>query len=352
MKGRLDIAGVVKRYGTTVAVDGVTLVVPPGSMTALLGPSGCGKTTLLRCIAGLADLDAGSIAVDGADIGALPPWRRGLGMVFQSYALFPHMTVAENAAFGLRMRGTGRAEARERVARALALVRLEGFEERRPSELSGGQQQRAALARALVTEPPVLLLDEPLSALDAKLRHAMRLELRELQRRLGITTIVVTHDQDEAMAMADQVAVMNAGRIEQVASPETVYRRPATPFVAEFVGRTNRLEGRATAAGELDVGDVGGRVQLPMGHGLVQGALGLALLRPEHLRVEQAAGAAAPRLAGKVVDVVFAGDRVEIVVACGALKLLAVQPGGSAVPAPGEAVSLAWRAEDLMVWPR
>jgi ABC-type Fe3+/spermidine/putrescine transport system ATPase subunit len=379
MRGQLDLAGVVKRFGALTAVDHVSLMVPAGSMTALLGPSGCGKTTLLRCIAGLADVDGGSIAVDGVDITGLPPWRRALGMVFQSYALFPHLNVADNVAFGLRMRGIRRPDAAARVQEALALVRLEGLAERRPSQLSGGQQQRAALARALVSEPPVLLLDEPLSALDAKLRLAMRLELRELQRRLGITTIVVTHDQDEAIAMADQVAVMNAGVIEQVASPETVYRSPATPFVAEFVGRTNRLEGRIDATGAFQVTGLPRSIALHPGHGFASGTSVLALLRPEHLLLTIGAddagthrdrdsdgrhpghgAAVAPsgtgetRIAATVADVVFAGDRVEIVLGCGPLELLAVGPSRSqsGVPRRGDSVGVTWHDGDLMLWPR
>ncbi|MBM3568358.1 MAG: ABC transporter ATP-binding protein [Alphaproteobacteria bacterium] len=325
-RGQLAIAGAVKRFGATAAVDGVDLAVQPGEFVALLGPSGCGKTTLLRGIAGLTALDAGRIALDGVDLAGVPPWRRGLGMVFQSYALFPHMTVAENVGFGLRMHGIGGAEAAARIARTLDLVRMEGFAQRRPAQLSGGQQQRVALARALVTEPPVLLLDEPLSALDAKLRHAMRQELRELQRRLGITALFVTHDQDEAMGLADRIAVMNRGRIEQIAPPETIYRRPASAFVAEFVGRMNRLD-----------------------------AEGRGMVRPELVTI-RAAGemlAGEDGREGSVVDGVFIGDRIEIHVACegGRLVALAQAQADRPPPAIGSRVRACWRQSDVLTYP-
>lgn len=325
-RGRLEVRGLVKRYGSHAAVDGIDLDVAIGSFVALLGPSGCGKTTLLRCIAGLVPADAGAIRIDGNDMVGLPPWRRSLGMVFQSYALFPHMSVAANVGFGLRMQGISRGAAGERVARALQMVRMEGFDGRRPAELSGGQQQRVALARALVTQPPVLLLDEPLSALDAKLRLAMRTELRELQRRLAITTLFVTHDQDEAMAVADRVAVMDRGRIVQVADAETIYRRPATPFVAEFIGRINRLDGL------LD---------------------GLAMVRPEHVRLRTPGESLDGEIGveGHVVDVVFAGDRLEIHVDAGDHRVLCMRPAtAEPPPAIGGAVRAAWSRSDMLVY--
>jgi spermidine/putrescine ABC transporter ATP-binding subunit len=240
----LSIGRLTKSYGAQRAVDDVSFEVPAGSLLTLLGPSGCGKTTILRAIAGFVAPDGGRIEVGGVDITALPPERRQTAMLFQNYALFPHMTVMQNVAFGLKMRRLGRAEIAAKVAAALALVRLEALAGRYPAELSGGQQQRAALARALVTEPQLLLLDEPFGALDQNLREAMQVELRKLQQRLGITTILVTHDQQEALILSDLIAVMNAGRIEQLAPPIEVYDHPATRFVAGFMGAANLLTGR------------------------------------------------------------------------------------------------------------
>lgn len=235
----LRLAGIEKRYGATVAVAGVDLEVGEGEFVTLLGPSGCGKTTTLGLIAGFFPPTRGEIYLKGRPVANLPPFRRDIGVVFQDYALFPHMTVGENVAFGLKMRDLKKAEIGQRVREALDLVQLAGLSERRPLELSGGQRQRVALARALVIRPTVLLLDEPLSNLDLKLREEMRVEIAGLQRRLGITTVFVTHDQGEALVMSDRIAVMNAGRIEQVGRPAEIYERPATRFVAEFIGRMN-----------------------------------------------------------------------------------------------------------------
>ena len=239
----LRLAGIEKRYGATVAVAGVDLEVRDGEFLTLLGPSGCGKTTTLGLIAGFFPPSAGEIFLRGRPVAGLPPFKRDIGVVFQDYALFPHMTAGENVAFGLRMRGLRKEEIESRVSEALGLVQLGGLAERRPLELSGGQRQRVALARALVIRPAVLLLDEPLSNLDLKLREEMRVEIAGLQRRLGITTVFVTHDQGEALVMSDRIAVMNAGRIEQLGTPADVYERPATRFVAQFIGRMNFLRG-------------------------------------------------------------------------------------------------------------
>jgi putative spermidine/putrescine transport system ATP-binding protein len=239
----LRLAGIEKRYGATVAVAGVDLEVRDGEFLTLLGPSGCGKTTTLGLIAGFFPPSAGEIFLRGRPVAGLPPFKRDIGVVFQDYALFPHMTAGENVAFGLRMRGLPKAEIHSRVNEALDLVQLRGLAERRPLELSGGQRQRVALARALVIRPAVLLLDEPLSNLDLKLREEMRVEIAGLQRRLGITTVFVTHDQGEALVMSDRIAVRNAGRIEQLGTPADVYERPATRFVAQFIGRMNFLRG-------------------------------------------------------------------------------------------------------------
>ncbi len=235
---------VVKRFpGGTTALDGVSLELAPGELVALLGPSGCGKTTALRVLAGLEHADEGRILIDGLDVAAVPTNRRDIGMVFQSYSLFPHLTAGENVEFGLRMRRVPAAERRRRAVEALELVGLDHHARRYAHQLSGGQQQRVALARALVTRPRVLLLDEPLSALDAKVRVQLRDEIRRIQQELGITTVFVTHDQEEALAVADRVAVMRAGRIEQIGSPEALYARPASAFVADFVGLSNRMPG-------------------------------------------------------------------------------------------------------------
>jgi len=235
----IRVERLAKRFGGIAAVDGVDLDIAAGEIFCLLGPSGCGKTTLLRCIGGFETPDEGRILLDGSDVTQAPPWSRPVNTVFQNYALFPHMTVAQNVAFGLETLPLGAAERAARVNEMLGLVRLDGFEARKPSQLSGGQRQRVAIARALARLPKVLLLDEPLSALDAKLREETRLELVELQARLGIAFVFVTHDQDEAMAISDRIGVMERGRIVQIATPGELYERPATRFVAEFVGRIN-----------------------------------------------------------------------------------------------------------------
>src|SRR5580704_1837462 len=251
----LRLAGLTKIFAGTRAVDRVSLRVEPGSMVALLGPSGCGKTTTLRMIAGLVEPNAGEIFLDDRPIGGVPVHRRNIGMLFQNFALFPHMNVAQNIAFGLETRKTARAAIGERVTEALQLVQLRGYEERMPSQLSGGQQQRVALARAIVVEPALLLLDEPLGALDKSLRQSMQVELRALQRRLGITTVMVTHDQDEALTMSDRIVIMRDGQIEQIGRPEEVYQRPDTRFTASFLGASNFFRGRVTgkANGALTV---------------------------------------------------------------------------------------------------
>src|SRR5712672_2742802 len=236
-----------KLFGSTRAVDRVSLTIEPGSMVALLGPSGCGKTTTLRMIAGLAEPSAGEIFLDERSITRVPVHRRNIGMLFQNYALFPHMTVAENIAFGLETRGIKRAAAAERVAEALQLVQLPEYGDRMPAQLSGGQQQRVGLARALVVEPALLLLDEPLGALDKALRQSMQVELRALQQRLGVTTVMVTHDQDEALTMADKIVVMRDGKLEQVGSATEIYQRPVSKFVANFIGASNMFSGHVEA---------------------------------------------------------------------------------------------------------
>jgi putative spermidine/putrescine transport system ATP-binding protein len=249
--GSLLLDALSKRYGASTAVERVDLDVRQGEMVALLGPSGCGKTTTLRMVAGFVPPSGGRVVIGGKDVTRAPPHARDTGMVFQSYALFPHMTVGQNVAFGLEMRRVSRADRDSRAREALRMVRLEGLEDRLPRQLSGGQQQRVALARALVVNPAVFLLDEPLSNLDAKLRGEVRMEIRALQQRLGLTTLIVTHDQEEALTMADRLVVMERGRVRQVGTAEDLYERPANPFVAGFVGRCNLLEGRLEGPGQF-----------------------------------------------------------------------------------------------------
>lgn len=289
----VDIDGVTHRYAAMTAVDNVTLTTRAGEIMALLGPSGCGKTTLLRIIAGFVRQTTGSILINGRRIDDRPPNLRNIGIVFQNYALFPHMSVRENIAYGLKARGTQKSEIGRRVDGLIEAVRLTGMADRLPRQLSGGQQQRVALARVLAVDPSVVLLDEPFSALDKNLRLDMQIEIKRLQREFGLTAILVTHDQDEAMGVADRVAVMNKGKIEQCDTPVEVYDRPASLFVSGFIGTTNRLEGRITAAGpdgvkvELDHGGVlVGRALEPMG----VGARVVATVRPEQLVLHTEAG--------------------------------------------------------------
>jgi putative spermidine/putrescine transport system ATP-binding protein/spermidine/putrescine transport system ATP-binding protein len=284
---RLD--GITKRFGEVVALHEVSLQVQRGELMTLLGPSGCGKTTLLNLVAGFLVPDAGEIAIDGVRVTDLPTYRREIGMTFQNYALFPHMSVASNVGYGLRARRLDKTEIAQRVAAALDLVKLTGLEERKPRQLSGGQQQRVALARALVVRPKVLLLDEPFSALDRNLRGAMQVELREIQRKLDVTTIFVTHDQSEALSLSDRIAVMADGRIRQLGTPDDVYRRPADRFVASFVGDVNVLRGRLERRdGMIAIVALGtAHVKVPSGplNGAAPGATVDLFVRPEDLRV-------------------------------------------------------------------
>jgi putative spermidine/putrescine transport system ATP-binding protein len=282
----LDVDNLTVRYGSAVAVDGVSLGIEPGEVVALLGPSGCGKTTLLRVIAGFVRQAGGRVLVDGTGIDHLPANQRNVGIVFQNYALFPHMTVVENVAYGLRARGQRGAEVGRRVDRMLDMVQLGAFRERLPRQLSGGQQQRVALARALAVEPSILLLDEPFAALDRNLRLDMQIEVKRLQRQLGLTTVLVTHDQDEAMSVADRIAVMNRGRVEQFDTPVAIYDRPQTLFVNGFIGTTNLLPGKVTAI-QGDTAtvalDAGATLRLPASQGIATGLPVLLSVRPEQL---------------------------------------------------------------------
>jgi spermidine/putrescine transport system ATP-binding protein len=279
----VELVAVTKRFDDVTAVDRVDLRIADGEFFSLLGPSGCGKTTTLRMIAGLEYPTEGALRIHGEDMGLRPPNRRPVNTVFQSYALFPHMSVRDNVAFGLQMRGIARGEVRRRVGQALELVQLTGRERRRPRQLSGGQQQRVALARALVNEPKVLLLDEPLGALDLKLRQAMQLELKDLQNRVGITFVYVTHDQEEALTMSDRIGVMDAGRLLQVGTPEEIYERPSTPMVAEFIGDTNLLP--ATVKGDDQLVLAGGQVVAAIDGAHAPGAEVVLTLRPERIHL-------------------------------------------------------------------
>jgi putative spermidine/putrescine transport system ATP-binding protein len=348
----LDVRGVFKRFRDTRVIENLDLEMRAGEFVSLLGPSGCGKTTLLRIIAGLVGADGGRVVLDGIDITRVPAHKRNIGVVFQSYALFPHLTVAENVAFGLQARGTPASEIDTMVAHALALVRLSEYGPRPIVALSGGQQQRIAVARALAVRPKLLLLDEPLSALDRKLRETMRMELGHLLHDLGITAIFVTHDQDEALVMSDRIAVMHAGRIEQFDTPATVYARPATPFVLDFVGMSTRLRGTVAAAAgdELVVTAPTGRVRgRAVGAALPVGAAVVAAVRPENVRV---GGHGENSLELKVRDLVFLGSK--LVLHCHAAEgdqVVAELPAGSVERlAPGDRVTLSWPVSATMIY--
>jgi iron(III) transport system ATP-binding protein len=342
--------------GVVVAVDDVNLAVPKGALVTLLGPSGCGKTTLLRMIAGFEEPTAGDIYFGERRMNQVPPNARDATMVFQSYAIFPHLTVYENIAFGLRLKGLDKREAASRVDKVVELVGLTGMTGRPPSQLSGGQQQRVALARCLVMEPRMLLFDEPLSNLDAKLREQMRLEIRDLQQRLGITSVYVTHDQVEAMSISDVVVVMNEGRVAQVGSPVEIYARPADRFVADFIGKANFMQGVAVDAKTIEVAGV--RIPVPQGVKASAGAPVTAVIRPEAIRLEPRPDSRDARLSGALMGTVqratFLGQTAEVVVAGadGALWLVDV-PNAAVVGIPqvGDRVALHPSSEAIHVLP-
>ena len=338
----VELRGVSRRIASQTVLDRVDLVVGRGEFFSLLGPSGCGKTTSLRLVAGFDEPDSGSVHVDGQDMAGVPPYRRDVNTVFQSYALFPHLSVSGNVAFGLEMQQTPRSEIDSRVAETLEMVQLAGFGQRRPHQLSGGQQQRVALARAIVRRPKVLLLDEPLGALDLKLRRGMQLELKRLQRRLGTTFVYVTHDQEEALTMSDRIAVMDKGRVLQVGSPEDVYERPATRFVADFLGEANLLDaevvrdGVRVAGTVLRVAPVGG----PCEHSRIT-----LCLRPERVTL-------APQgdgLAGVVEEAIYAGSELKYVVRLADGQTLAVRTPAAEAKKPGDRVVARFAAEHARI---
>jgi len=353
----LELRDLCKVYGKTLSVDHVSVSLAKGEFMSFLGPSGSGKTTTLNMIAGLTEPTAGEIYLQSRAIRDLPPYKRDIGVVFQNYALFPHMTIAANLAFPLEMRRVSRSGIRTRVARALDMVELSGMGERLPGQLSGGQQQRVALARAMVFEPPLLLMDEPLGALDKQLREQMQMEIKHLHERLGISVVYVTHDQDEALTMSDRIAVFNHGRIEQVGTPAELYDKPTTLFVAGFVGETNLIEGRvisadgtsckiATAAFEHIAGN---------GPGLKTGAQVTLALRPERIEIAPASGAPPPggrTLAATVTETIYFGRFLKYVVSAGGLTLTVVeQMRASRLSGfgPSDQVVLGWDPENVAV---
>jgi len=352
----VDLRSVTKRFGELLAVDDLSLELGGGEFFTLLGPSGCGKTTTLRMVAGFEQPSEGAIRIEGADVAELPPHRRPTNTVFQSYALFPHLNVRDNVAFGLKRKKVARDEIGRRVAAELERVGLAGEANRRPAQLSGGQQQRVALARALVNLPKVLLLDEPLGALDLKLRKGLQIELKRIQREVGITFVYVTHDQEEALTMSDRIAVMNRGRVEQVGDPEDVYERPATTFVAGFIGVSNLLPASISGPGEVRL-DHGPVLRVPT-DGLSPSEHCHAVVRPEKLQIEPAhtgtpSSNGLPRVEGTVESSIYLGTATQIVVDLGGeVRMTVLVPNASEaerqhLPGGGARVALSWEPEHM-----
>ena len=355
--GTVTVENLIKSYGDFRAVDDVSLDIGPGEFVALLGPSGSGKTTLLMMIAGFDQPSSGAVRIDGDDVSYMPPHRRNIGMVFQKYALFPHMSILDNVAFPLRMRGVATAQRRRQATNALAMVSLQGMETRLPTQLSGGQQQRVALARAIVYRPPVLLMDEPLGALDKKLRERMQLEIKRLQESLGATVIYVTHDQEEALTMADRIAVMNHGKLEQVGSPAELYECPANPFVANFIGETNLMDGALLdASGDewtlrlADGSVVRGTPSAAARRSAEVGAQVRLAVRPERIGL---APAAEGGMTGTVTDVIYAGPTLIYLVRTQSLPEVIVRvpvQSDALKPSRGATVALAWAAANALIY--
>jgi spermidine/putrescine transport system ATP-binding protein len=351
--GSVALDSVTKRFGDLTAVDAIDLEIREGEFFTMLGPSGCGKTTTLRMIAGFEELTSGKLTVDGADMAGIPPYRRPTNTVFQSYALFPHLSVKDNVAFGLKRKKVGRSEIDKRVAAELERVGLTAEANRRPSQLSGGQQQRVALARALVNLPKVLLLDEPLGALDLKLRKGLQVELKRIQKEVGITFVYVTHDQEEALTMSDRIAVMNRGRIEQIADPEEVYERPSTSFVAGFIGVSNLMPGvvkKTGAQGEVEL-DSGVKVNADV-NGFAVGDRCHAVVRPEKLSINSAGGNE-PSVEGLVESSLYLGTTTQLIVQLpDEVRMTVLVPNADEaerqqLPGGGATVKLSWSPEHM-----
>jgi spermidine/putrescine transport system ATP-binding protein len=351
--GEIRLERVTKRFGAVVAVNDVSFTIRGGEFFSMLGPSGCGKTTSLRMIAGFEQPDAGRVLLQGEEVTWVSPRKRNVNMVFQAYGLFPHMTVAQNVAFGLEIKRVAKAEREQRVAEMLRIVRLEGYEKRRPGQLSGGQQQRVALARALVNRPAALLLDEPLGALDLKLRKEMQLELKAVQGETGTTFVYVTHDQEEALTMSDRIAVMNGGVVEQLAAPRELYERPATAFVAGFIGTSNlitlRVDGRGEGLVHMDLGEAG-RIVAPDPGGAAESLQ--ITVRPEKIKLEPVPGNSC-HVEGTVAEVVYLGSTTQMIVDLPTGERLAVHrlndDAAGPDPAGGGRVTLHWGCEHSFV---
>jgi spermidine/putrescine transport system ATP-binding protein len=350
----VELRSVTKRFGGFTAVDDLSLAIAPGEFFTLLGPSGCGKTTTLRMVAGFEDVTEGSVLIEGSDVAGLPPYRRPTNTVFQSYALFPHLSVRDNVAFGLKRKKVAREEIGRRVEAELERVGLAAEADRRPAQLSGGQQQRVALARALVNLPKVLLLDEPLGALDLKLRKGLQVELKRIQREVGITFVYVTHDQEEALTMSDRIAVMNRGRIEQVDDPESVYERPATTFVAGFIGVSNLMPAVLEDGGRVRL-ENGPVVEVPSPDGFRPGERCYAVVRPEKLRVSSPDGGngASPSVEGTVESSLYLGTSTQLIVELGGgVRMTVLVPNADeaerqSLPGGGARVRLSWEPEHM-----
>jgi spermidine/putrescine ABC transporter ATP-binding subunit len=345
----VEVTEVIKRYGTVAALDHVTLTVAEGEFFALLGPSGSGKTTLLRAIAGFVIPESGEIRIDGQRIERVPVYRRGIGMVFQNYALFPHLSVFDNVGFGLQVRGVAASEIAERVMESLRLVRLSGMEKRKPRELSGGQQQRVALARALVTRPKVLLLDEPLGALDKRLRQEMQVELKQIQRTVGITTLFVTHDQEEALTLSDRIAILSEGRLVQVGPPTEIYEHPATRFAAEFLGEANLFIGHAEQSGMEAVVLTPAGVRVKTALPLPTGGGAMLAVRPEKIQLTNRSAIGpdgANEITGRILRSVYSGSSIAYRIEIPGQELTVFEQNRAAAPREvGETVTLSWAPE-------
>lgn len=349
-RGAVKITGLDKSYQDNHVVNHISLDIKPGEFISFLGPSGCGKTTILRMIAGFETIDAGDILIDGKSVIELPPEKRGLNTVFQQYALFPHLNVFDNVAYGLKAKGRKKEEIKSAVAEVLKMVQLEGFEKRMPAQMSGGQKQRVSIARAIVNQPPLILLDEPLTALDMKLRKEMRYELRELQQKLGITFIYVTHDQEEAMIMSDYIVVLNGGNVEQMGTPMEIYTKPKSAFVSDFIGETNAFEGAVAGEGEgyLLINCESGSF-LATGKGFAPMEFVNVAIRPHHT-LWDTKPVEGFHLKGIVQDYLFTGAYVSAVVELiNGRKVRIMRLAGEGLPEKGQAVYLYWKPEDAIV---